>query len=420
MRLLFLPLLLSSWAAASTGTVAGKPISLEEAYKLSLTRSEQLAIQGQGVAELEARISELYSNVRPRVSVIGSHLWQDEPDGGGGFATNFAQRTRPEARVNARQPLFSGFREFLAVRSAKRSVEAGELDLLAAKQKLYQDVADAYLRLLGVHQELETRRRVVEHTSDRAEDLRQRERIGRSRKSELLAAESQLAQTVADLETAKGDEREAQWALRFLTGSEEDLAPADVALPAAPAIQDYLSRARARPDVEARRKEAEALRLATRSEGRQRWPTIAAEGNYYLKRPTGFTETIKWDALVSASLPLYAGGQISADVAQARARERAAEQKLALALRTAELEARTRHEALTADLSRVAALEKAARAAEANARAQAADYRNGLVTNLDVLTSLNVEQEARLRYVRARLDAYLSLARLEVAAGGPR
>lgn len=410
----------ASAALASTGTIAGTPIGLDEAYKLALARSEQLAIQGETVAELEARVSELYSNVRPRLSLEGSHMWQDEPDGGGGFSANFAQRTRPQAQLTLRQPLFSGFREFLAVRAAKRATEAGELDLARAKQRLYEDVATAYLTLLGVHQELETRRVLVSHTADRVEELRQRERIGRSRRSELLAADAQLAQAVAGLETAKGAERAAQWALRFLTGSEQDLAPADVALPSAPAFEDYLSRARRRPDVEARAKEAEAAKSSIGVESRQRWPTISGEANYYLKRPSGFTETIKWDATVLASLPLYAGGQISADVRQAQARERAARQRLSLALRTAELEARTRHEALSSDLSRVKALERAARAAEANARAQAADYRNGLVTNLDVLTSLNIEQEARLSYARARLDAYLSLARLEVAAGGPR
>ncbi len=58
--------------------------------------------------------------------------------------------------------------------------------------------------------------------------------------------------------------------------------------------------------------------------------------------------------------------------------------------------------------------------AKANAKAQAEDYRHGLVTNIDVLTSLTAVQATELRLDQARLQAFDDGVRLEVAAGGPR
>lgn len=412
--------LLAVLLSPAFGQSQGRPITIDEAYQLSLKRSEALAAQGENVAELEARVSELIANVKPRVTLLGKELWQDQTSQTGGFTNSFAQREQPTAQINVHQPLFSGFRDFLAFRAAHRTAEAGDLDYTRAKQSLYDDVVQAYLALLGAHQDLETRRILVEQTTDRVKDLKQRESIGRSRRSEVLAAESQLANATAEQETSRGNERSAQWALRFLTGLEEDLVPSDISLPSVPGVNEYLARAKSRPDVLARLKDVEAAKLGVGLQSRQRWPSIGVDGNYYLIRPDGFSKDIKWDVTLSGSLPIYWGGQISAQTKEAQARERAAEQRLTLAMRTAELETRTQHDNLASALSRVDALEKAARAAEANAKAQAADYRLGLVTNLDVLSSLNTWQVARLAYTRSRLDAYLSLARLEVAAGGPR
>ena len=70
-------------------------------------------------------------------------------------------------------------------------------------------------------------------------------------------------------------------------------------------------------------------------------------------------------------------------------------------------------------MSVVAALDNAERLASENAKAQSEDYRLGQVTNLDVLGSLNILQQTRLQQNAARLDAYWSRVRLEVAAGVP-
>jgi outer membrane protein len=324
------------------------------------------------------------------------------------------------AAINGHQPLFSGLRDFLAVKAGKAQGESAEFALQRAKQLLYQDVTNAYLNLLQSHRDIATHEEQVKLTSDRVKELKNFEDIGRSRKSEVLAAESQQAQDVADLETSRGLERVQQATLRFLTGIEENLAPAEISAPAqAEDMQPFLDRSAHRPDVEGARKDFEYSDLYVSIQRRQYLPTVALDGNYYLRRTQAFYGHVKWDATLSGQLPLYWGGQIKAQTRQAEAQRGFNEQALSLALRTAELDVRSSHSDLESDLSIVKALQNAMTLAEANAKAQIADYRHGLVTNIDVLTSLTTVQTTRLRLDAAQIQAYFARVRLEVAAGGP-
>jgi outer membrane protein len=415
----FLVLLPLSAAAqqASSAAVAGRALGLPEAYKLALARSEQIAVSGESYQEAMAKADELWSHVMPQVTLMGSEAVQQVPKG---VSNVFLQPNRETGWVTAHQPLFSGLREFLAYRAAKDLGRSAELNLERAKQLLYQDVARAYLDLLAAQDDIRIRTSLVSITQDRVRDLKEFRKVGRARASELLAAESQVALYLAQVEGARAAEQVAQFKLGFLTGLDERLAPEPVPAPApVPALDAALGRARARPDVESRRSDKEAAELSVKVVSRQRWPTISVDANYYFQRPPSFTSEVKWDAMITGSLPLYTGGQIGSQKRQQEARLRAGAQALSAALRTAELETKSAHQDLLSSVLVVNALDNAARLAEANARAQAEDYRLGQVTNLDVLGSLNTLQQTRLQQNAARLDAYWSRVRLEVAAGVP-
>lgn len=411
MRALLLALLLSPLPAAA------RIVPLDEAFKLALERSETLAIAGADHDLLVAEAREIKGSILPDIKLNATETIQDVPAGSSGL---FLQRNREQAWISAHQPIFSGFREFLAFRSARDMSEAGRLRVERARHLLYKDVVRAYLDLLGARDEIRIRGSLVEITDERLKELRQRLGVGRSRRSELLAAEAQHAQAAADLEQSRAVERAAQFSLRFLTGLEEDVEP--VALSSAPAqapLEAALARARARPDVEAQRLDAQAAERNIKVASRARWPSVGADANWYLKRPPSFTDQVKWDVAVTGTLDLFTGGRTAAVVRQQQARRDAARKRFEQAVRSAELEARTAQEDLAASATVTAALEKAAAAAEANAKAQSEDYRLGQVTNLDVLGSLNALQQARLTSSRARLDAWWARARLEVSAGVP-
>lgn len=392
-----------------------RTLSLEESFRLAEKRSSELARRGLGVEEVDARVRELWSAVKPSLSLKGSEFFQD-PSAQGGALGSFTQKERPEAKVSLRQPLFAGLREFLAVEAAQAQRGSAELEVRRARDLLYLDVAGAYLDLLWMRREIGVREAMAAVTKDRVQELKAREKLGRSRHSEVLAAESQLAQLEAQVQDTLRKDRSFQETMRFLTGLSGELSPKEVSLPAEEPVEPFLDAARARPDVEACRRDAQAAGFLEESARRAVWPVAGLDGNYYLRR-TGLQGPIKWDVLLFAELPLYLGGAVGARTEQARSRRRSSEEALSLALRTAESEVRNAHQDLVSYLSVVRALEKAVALAEANAAAQAEDYRLGLVTNLDVLGSLNALGEMRLRLNSARLDVSYAAARLAVAAG---
>lgn len=401
----------------SAAARAERAIGLPEAYTLALARSEEIAISGATYEETLAKSDEIFSHVLPRLSLEGSETLQDVPPGASGL---FLQRRREQGWVKLRQPLFTGLREFLAYRASKDLGRAAELSLERAKQLLYQDVARAYLDLLAAQDDIRIRDALVAITRNRAADLKEFRKVGRARPSELLAAESQLAANLAQLESSRASEQVAQFKLGFLTGLDERLAPAQAPEAApVPPLEAALAKARARADVASRREEASAAERNVKVAARARWPVIALDANYYFQRPPSFTSDVKWDAEITGSLPLYGGGEIGSQTRQQEARLKARRAALSEAIRLAELDARSAHQRLASSVAVTAALDKASRLAEDNAKAQAEDYRLGQVTNLEVLGSLNSLQQTRLQQNAARIDAYWSRVQLEVAAGVP-
>jgi len=413
---LLLPLTAAA-QAASTEAVPGRSLGLAEAYKLTLARSEEIAISGASYEETLAKTDEIFSHVLPHVALMGSETFQDLPPGP---PNQFVQRNREQGWVNLHQPLFTGLRDYLAYRASKDLGRAAELSLERAKQLLYRDAARAYLDLLTAQDDIRIRVALVAITQKRVEDLKEFRKVGRARASEMLAAESQLAQNLAQLESSRASEQVAQFKLAFLTGLDERLAPQPVPPAAAiPALEAALAKARVRADVESRREEATSAEFSVKVASRARWPIIALDANYYFQRPPSFTSEVKWDAAITGSLPLYGGGEIGSQTRQQEARLRAKRAAFSEMTRMAELEAKSAHQKLSSSVAVVAALDNAARLAEDNAKAQSDDYRLGQVTNLEVLGSLNALQQTRLQQNAARIDAYWSRVQLEVAAGVP-
>jgi outer membrane protein len=403
--------------SVSTSPAPGRSLGLGEAYRLALARSEEIAISGATYEETLAKTDEIFSHVLPRVNLMGSETFQDVP---AGPPNQFVQHNREQGWVALHQPLFTGLREYLAYRASKDLGRAAELSLERAKQLLYRDTARAYLDLLAAQDDIRIRGALVSITQKRVEDLKEFRKVGRARASEMLAAESQLAQNLAQLESSRAAELVAQFKLSFLTGLDESLAP--VAVPESvplPELAAALAKARVRADVESRRADVTAAELSIKVASRARWPVIALDANYYFQRPPSFTSNVKWDATITGSLPLYGGGEIGSQTRQQEARLRARRAVLSEGVRLAELEARSAHQKLLSSVAVVSALDRAARLAEDNAKAQSDDYRLGQVTNLEVLGSLNALQQTRLQQNAARIDAYWSRVQLEVAAGVP-
>lgn len=405
-RALLLSILFTVPATAqefSTSTMRG--ITLGEAYSMALERSESLARQAEGTAQLDAAQRQLSSAFRPSFDLNASLSKEQERD------------AVSKGYVSAGYNLFSGMRDYIALKAASSRTGAARMDLERARQNLYLSSARAFLNLQTAQREIFIREGQLDVTSRRISELEARAVIGRSRRSEVVSARSQLAQDKASYLGALSDERLAQQVLKFLTGLPEDLCPAELDLRLRAGLQAYRQMALSRPDVRARQMEARSYDYLADMQDRAAWPSLDLTANYYVLRDPMPAPGNHWDAGAFLRVPLYTGGELKARRDSAYSSRRAARLALDQAQREALSDVSSAFDEYSYAARQALTLAEALILAEENARYQQEDYKLGLVNNLEVLSALNTAQQTSLALSQAQARTSLALIKLETAAG---
>jgi len=380
-------------AYADQVMLAGRQaLTLKDCYQLALKRSEALAIHQQQIKEAEGRFLQSLSGVLPKASFNYSNKYVDEGQ-------------VPEAKFTFSQPLFSGFKEFAAMAGSKAEARQRRQEDLRARQLLFTDVADAFYYYDLYQEQLKSTQSIAQALSERMAELQKRVDLGRSRTSELASAESRLRKAEADVEQTKSDMIVARELLEFLTGTTlEAVQLQDEARPVfvVKTEQELADYAGHRPDVIAAQ---EALTVADRKVAVARagfWPTVGLEGNYYTKKI--IASSSDWDVTLKVAVPLFQGGDNVGKLKEASAVSEETKLTFSETQRKALLDVRQAYSRWQASTRRDEALKKALDAADRNYQLQAADYRNNLVNNLDVLQALADLEDVRRGYISAATD----------------
>ncbi len=392
-------------------------ISLDEAYQSARARTETEALQASEVEQSRQRLTQARAGILPSLELNGTYTRQQMPPA---TALNpFSRADQHQVRLTLSQPVFRGLREFAALDVAHAGWQGEQARLRQARRTLYATVAQAFYRLAQAEVDFSNLEELLQVSRRRAEDVRGRVRIGRSRPGDLLAAETQVATVEAQLQAAQVTWEQSRDQFALTTGQPREVAPAlpsvreplpSVLVP----LENHLSRLEQRPDVEAAH---QALRSAERGVD-VAWgahlPSIDAAGNWYLER-TGILASTQWDVSVTASMPVFQGGLVRSQVREAAQRRSTGELLLSQTRRAAEEEVRSAWLEAQGALQQIQLLERAHRLSEKNYQQQSEDYRLGLVSSLEVLSALNSHQDLKRSLDRARLQARLSLATLRVA-----
>lgn len=395
---------LAATLSASGGTLP-PGLTLKAAFSAARSHAENIRIQKGTVNQAEERLGQAKGALFPTVAAIGTYTRQHAPESSAGNRA-FTQPTQRNVRLNLTQPLFRGFAEYAAWRSADIQLELQRERERAEVVSLYEQLVVAYFDLLSATQDRRNLIALRDLTDRRVDDLRARVRIGRSRKGELLSAQAQAASVRAELEASEATIAQLREGLSNLTGvpaiGELDHQPAPPA--AAPDLGALLKRIDFRPDVMAQRKQVETTGESVAIARAGHWPTFDFFGNYYLDR-TGVLQNSKWDIGLNLSFPLFQGGVISSRVREAAEEEQKQELTASRLRSDSETLVRQRHHALSGALSRLRSIAEALSLSEENYKEQNRDYSLGLVTNLDVLQALNLYVDNQRALDRTRYEA---------------
>lgn len=385
-------------------------LTLAEAYARAVAHNEDLAIDAEEWRAAEARYRGARAGRWPELNASGSGEWRDT--GEESRADNVYR-----AGVGARYPIFTGFRTTRVIEGRAAEREALEFDQMRAWQLLYLDVADVFFQVLSEERQLVALDAQMVALDERAQELERRVGLGRARRAELLAAQSQVANAQVLMAQSRGAIAGARELLAFVTGTivDEVMLVDTSSLPDATLVERFLNSEVERPDIQAAAARLEAARANARAVQSERGVTVAADGHVYAYSDPGSPGD--WDLTLQAELPLFDGGMRRAATAEQRAVVRTSELRLAQVQRLAGHDVRAAYAEMVSALGQWSALCDAERLAQANAELQAQDYALGRASNLDALTALAQERLVVRSRVAQEMQAKAALIRLHVAAG---
>ena len=390
-------------------------VTIEEAFRSALNKNEVAGQAREQVFQAQEQINQAKAAVYPSLSLDATYLVQPLPDDP--IALEFFPDKQATANLHLNQPLFKGFREFAAHRQRKNLLGAAEQSRLSVLLQLYEKVAMSCLDVLSLEQDLRNVQEQRKLYSTRILELQARARRGESSSSEALTAQASEAALEAETRMLQARLKSARENFYYVSGLPVDTVLTDEERSlAVHGLDQYLVRLEARPDIKSAGEKVSAAKEGVSIARGGHWPSLDLSGNYYLERPDGFLQDLRWDVQLDFKFPLFEGGLRQSQTQEAMSQLRESELALSQLRRQATMEVRSLHEGAQMRIDQLAALKRASELAEKNYQVLQQDYRRGLARNIDVQLAMTEYRISRRNFDQARFSAQLDKIRLETAA----
>lgn len=408
-----IPFLILSWFLASESYAA---LTLKESFEAAKLNMESIKRAEAVVNQSEEQKIRARAAVLPTISGVGSHTNIDAPEPTSGGATAFTLTRQYSAGIRLTQPIFRGG-TLSAYDQAKDNILLAKFQKESTLLNLYQLVINAYYNLSIAQIDKKNVEELLKYSRERVKEIHERTRIGRSRKGELVEAETQYLKAESQYQESVISLQQAERNFEFYT----NLKPVEIGpLGNLPKINEsleaYKLKVKSRPDIQATRQETTIAEKQISVSKGLHYPSVDLTTNYYFDR-TGILASSEWDLGFSIVIPIYQGGGVAASVREAVQGKRIAQLRSAEALRTAERDISINYQNIIQLQEQLKVLSKAVAKAEEAYRLNRKDYQLGLVTNLDVLLSLNLFIETKRSYNSLLSIAHLNYKNLEASIG---
>lgn len=421
-------------AVAALGASVSAPASgetLNDALALAYQTNPTIRAERARLRAIRETKSQAWAGALPQVSASASYQHVDQTvtslfnvDPNDPNPMPQAQDTEFEpitAGVNAEQPVFTGFRNYNAIKQAGARVRAGGAQLAAAEQQVLLDVASAYFnvqRNMAVYELNTNNVSVLLRQQDMA---KARFDVGEITRTDVSQADARLAESRARLSSAQGDLAIARAQYVELVGQAPgDLEPVE-ALPELPeTLETALAIAEQyAPANIAAREQAEISRRQVNIARGAFLPSVSLTAGYqYAEEPSFFvnnSEEFTFGA--RASVPIFLGGLNFSRVREAKALHESDRSSAVAAARQVEAQTIAAWERL---VTARAIVRSAAASVDANTLALEGVRQEAQVGSRTTLDVLNAEQEflnAQVTLVSAQRDAQTAAFGLLAAIG---
>ncbi|MDO8489253.1 MAG: TolC family protein [Candidatus Omnitrophota bacterium] len=383
-------------------------LTLTDCYRLALKQSELIAIDAEQIEIAKAHFLEAFGTIMPQVSFSYKNTRNQ--------SSSSSLNNTHEEKFTFTQDLFSGFKEFAAMKGSNFEKTQAQNELWRAKQLLFVDVSDAFYLLLEIQKDLDALKTIEFALRDRIKELKSRESIGKSRTSEVVTTEYQLYNLEAEIQLERNQELLVRQLLEFLIGRSFDKVTESKFDFNVEKESQYLADASLRADVQAAyyawKADQEKITIAKSGF----LPQISLQGDYFTHRSSAPTDS-KWDALFTVNVPIFEGTTTFGQVKEA---DSVARQTGLLYSRIGRIAIENIHDAyinMQISIARKKTLGKALKSAELSYHLQTQDYKLNVVNNLDVLTAIQNLQDVRRSYIHTSYESKRFYWQLLAAAG---
>ena len=403
--------------AGTPRALAAQSLSLEQAVSIALEKNLEVLSAREELAKAEGFLVYARSGLFPSIALNGVATKRNED------STKIEEES--VGNVSLSQYLYAGGVIRAGNEQARLNQVKARQDVRDAEETVTLKVVDAYTLVLFRMAEEETAREALAYYEDAARDLGKRYELGLSNKLDFSRAVQQRESARADHTRAKNALSTARiillTLLRLDPVSDIELSGSLEAEAVTVDREEAVSRALAeRPDLQGLRTAAEIQRTEVEIARAGMRPVVTLSASYqlaYESTPASTAGDDDWLAAVTMKVPVFDGGTTRGRVMQEQATLNQVEQS---ALRQEDL---VRADVIQAVLSVESAYETVGAArtsrevAAESLRLAEVGYREGVNTQLDVLSARNTLTEAR-QALSSALRAYrFALASLWKAEG---
>jgi outer membrane protein len=386
-------------------------LTLNKCFSLAEKKSEGLMMQNEHKAQANQRVKEYKGNILP---VVGYTYTKTYLDTGGGLY----QSDLNDAYFSFAQPLFIGLRDFKAYKQAKNQVETEAYIYEDMRRDLKIQVTTAFYCLILVNADIENLHNSGKILENRMSELAERVRLGKSRDSEILMVQSQMAGLKAQEESDNGIRANAVEDLAFLTGLQTSDILVKDEIPAVNSIEPleiFTGLAINRSDIKAAKNNVVSQTYSLQIAKGAHLPTLNLLAYWYTQRSSSNRDS-DWQSLITLNFPLFQGGSVQAKVVEETSRLREFQDRLSLVTRETESQINKLYQQAVSSIKQQAAYKSAYEKTVKSYEMQLKDYRHGLVNNLEVLQSVSVMLDTKRSLDRSIIQSKVNIILLEIAA----
>jgi len=379
--------------------------NLEQVIVNSLEKSEVEKINNSKLKALEADKVSAKSGLHPKI-YFKSQITKNE---------NIAKSETHSIYLT--QNIYKGGKDLASINLANNSIEAISFSDKSEILNVKINAITYFFQAFSNKLEFQNLKLLEKQSLDRVQEIASRTKIGRSRSQELLSAKAQLASVKAQLLNAEGNYLESQKKLIDFAGvSESDFPEFDINQSLKVFDLKRLEEALLnRPELKNKKLKIEEQQINLDLNKRSHYPTVDLSSNYYLKERTGIYRNSSWDVAITLSMPIYEGYSTDAKIQNSMAKNLEAELNYNSTLLSLKLDLHSKYENFKRYQNQEEAFSEALELSKKNYEESLKDYRLGLISHLDVLTSLNQYLDLKRNTEKNKVLAFMSQKILETS-----